>query len=239
MKKHLLFVAFVSITSLMSCDIGGETVDGNGILKSEVRSVGEMTKIKLVGQLDVFVMQGSPGIKVEGDENILPYVETRVDNGWLEIKTKEHVNIQSHNPVKVYVTTRGISDLKVAGSGNITCDKKFSSGNNMSFSITGSGNITADINAPAVDADITGSGNLYIKGETRNADISVTGSGNYESPNLKAENAAVKISGSGNASLFADMDLKATITGSGDIKYSGNAEVEKHIAGSGSVIKVP
>lgn len=137
MRKYLLFVAFVAIASFMSCDIGGERVDGNGNLKSEVRSMGELTKIKVLGGLDVFVEQGSPGIKAEGDENILQYIETKVDNGWLEIKTKEHFNINSKNPVKVYVTTRGISDLKVTGSGNITCDKKFSSGSNMTFSVTG------------------------------------------------------------------------------------------------------
>ncbi|MEJ7679455.1 MAG: DUF2807 domain-containing protein [Segetibacter sp.] len=62
----------------------------------------------------------------------------------------------------------------------------------------------------------------------------VTGSGNYDSPNLKAENANVKILGSGDASLFAEVNLEASIAGSGDIKYRGNAAVKKDVAGSGS-----
>lgn len=239
MKKNIFYIAFIIAVSFTCCNFGGETVNGNGNLKNETRSVGNTSKIKVIGGMDVFIEPGLPAVKVQGDENILRYVETRIDDGWLEIKTRDHVNIHSVNPVKVYITASEINALKVTGSGNITCNNKFSSGRDMSFSITGSGNITAAVNTPGVNASITGSGNMYIKGETRNADINITGSGNYNSPDLKAENAAVKISGSGDANLFADVNLKASIAGSGGIKYTGDAAVDKHIAGSGTIIKVP
>lgn len=241
MKTSLFYLAFLAVasSSLCSCDFNSETIDGNGNIKNEARDLGNIKKINLMGDMDVYVDQGTSAVKVEGDENILRYVETSVHDGWLVIKTRDHFNIHSSNPVKVYVTTPDLSNLKVNGSGNIISDHKFSSDDNMSFGITGSGNITANVNAPAVNADITGSGNMLIKGETRNAKINITGSGNYDGPELKAENAEVQISGSGDASLFADGDLKATIAGSGDVKYKGNAAVHSHIAGSGSVQKVP
>ena len=212
---------------------------GNGKLKSETRSAANTDKLDVMGAMNVFVEQGSPSIRVEGDENILQYIETRTDNDWLEIKTRDHINVRSKNPIRVYVSTPDISALKVTGSGNLTFNNKFSSHNNLSFGVTGSGNIYGNINTPAVNANITGSGNMYLKGETRNVDIQVTGSGNYDSPGLKAENAKVKIMGSGDVNLFADASLNASIAGSGDVKYSGNARVDKSIAGSGSVIKVP
>ncbi len=237
MKKSLLCVLCIITIFYISCGFNGETVNGNGNRKSETRYPGNATKINLIGGMDVFVDEGAPAVKVEGDENILQFIETAVNNDWLEIKTRDQINIHSSNPVKVYITTPDISALKVNGSGNITCNNKFASRNNTSFSITGSGNITANVNSPAVNASITGSGNMYLKGETRNVDIHITGSGNYNSPDLKAENAFVKISGSGDANLFADVGLKASISGSGDIKYRGKAAVNKSIAGSGSVVK--
>lgn len=238
MKKSCLYALYITALFNMSCDFNAETVNGNGNRKSETRHISNTTKINLVGGMDVVVEEGAPAIKVEGDENILQFIETEVNNDWLEIKTRDHINIRSSNPVKVYITTPDIVALKVNGSGNITCNNKFASRNNISFSITGSGNITANVHSPAVNARITGSGNMYIKGETRNVDIRITGSGNYDSPDLKAENAFVKISGSGDANLFADVNLKASITGSGDIKYRGKANVNKSISGSGSVVKV-
>ena len=99
-------------------------------------------------------------------------------------------------------------------------------------------NIKTEVNAPKVEADITGSGNLDIAGETRDVDIRVTGSGNYDGPELKAESAVVKVTGSGDVRLFADGSLKATISGSGDIRYKGNPTIDKHIAGSGTIRKM-
>lgn len=237
MRKVIAYAACIAAVFFSSCDFNGETVDGNGNRKTENRHTANTTKINVRGGMDVFVDKGSPAVKVEGDENILQYVEAVDDGDWLEIRTRDNINIHSSNPVKVYVTTPEITDIKVNGSGNITFNDKFSSSNNTSFHITGSGNIRADINSPAVSAGITGSGNMYIKGETRNVDIKITGSGNYDSPDLKAENANVKISGSGDAKLFADADLKASIAGSGNIKYKGNAAVHQNISGSGSIIK--
>jgi len=239
MRNSLIYTASIAIISFASCDFAGHTVNGNGNLKRETRDIGNASKINVIGGMDVFLDQGAPSVKVEGDENVLQYIETRVDDDWLDIKTRDHINIHSSHPLKVYVTLPEINALKVTGSGNLTCNSKFSSQNNVSFGITGSGNIMADINSPAVKADITGSGNMYIKGETRNVDIQVTGSGNYDSPDLKAENANVKILGSGDASLYAETNLKASIAGSGDIKYRGNAIIDKNIAGSGSVKKIP
>lgn len=53
---------------------------------------------------------------------------------------------------------------------------------------------------------------------------------------LFAENTAVKVSGSGNANVFASVNLDAKVSGSGNIFYSGNPtspQIQK--SGSGSI----
>ncbi|MCW3109608.1 MAG: hypothetical protein JWQ09_4114 [Segetibacter sp.] len=235
MRKGLFFSAFIAAMVLTSCIDMGERVDGSGNIKTENRQVNKAEKIKVSGDMDVYIDQGPASVKVEADDNILQYIETVMDDNWLEIRTRDNVNINTSKPVKVYVTTPDIRDLKVSGSGNIKCNQKFSTNNNTSFDITGSGDITAAINAPKVEAHISGSGNLHISGETKDVEIHISGSGNYDGPELKAENAEVSIAGSGDADLFADERLKASIAGSGNVKYKGNATVDSHIAGSGSV----
>ncbi|MDQ6813057.1 MAG: DUF2807 domain-containing protein [Bacteroidota bacterium] len=236
MKIGLFYLAMLALL-LSSCVDMGERIKGNGNIKSENRTVGKAEKIKVAGDMDVYIDQGPTSVKVEGDENILRYIETLSNDEWFEIRTKDNVNISTEKPVKVYVTTPNITDLKITGSGNITCNQKFSTDNNTSFNITGSGDIITAINAPKVEAHISGSGNLHISGETKNVEIHISGSGNYDGPDLKAENADVSIAGSGDAELFADNKLKASVAGSGNVKYKGNATVDSHIAGSGSVTK--
>lgn len=238
MKKVIFFAACIAALHFASCIDLGERVDGSGNIKTEDRKVSKAEKIKVSGDMDVYVDQGPTAVKVEGDDNVLEYIETAVDDDWLEIRTREHMNIHTSKPVKVYVTTPEVSALKVTGSGNIKCNQKFSTNNNSSFEITGSGDITVAINAPKVEAHISGSGNLHISGETKDVEVHILGSGNYDGPELKAENADVSIAGSGDADLFADEKLKASVAGSGNVKYKGNATVDSHIAGSGSVSKI-
>jgi hypothetical protein len=237
MKKVLLNLALIASIVVSSCDVTGERIDGNGNVTTITREVNNAEKIKVSGALDVFVNAGAPSVRIEADENIIQYVETITNDNWLEIKTRDNINIHTSNTIKVYVTTPSITDINVNGSGNIVCNGKFSGNEDMKFNVTGSGDIRIDVNAPKVEADITGSGNLHVSGETRNLDVDVTGSGNYDGPGLKAENAVAKISGSGDISLFADNNLKAHINGSGNVKYRGNPTVDSHIAGSGAVVK--
>lgn len=237
MKKGLSYAAFIVVILFTSCFDMGERVDGSGNITSENRQVSKAEKIKVAGDMDVYIEQGPTSVKVEGDDNILQYIETIVDDNWLEIRTREHFNIHTSKPVKVYVTTPAITDLRLTGSGNIVSNPKFSTDENTSFDISGSGDISAAINAPRVEAHISGSGNLHISGETKDVEIHISGSGNYDGAGLKAENAEVSIAGSGDANLFADNRLKASIAGSGNVKYKGNATVDSHIAGSGAVLK--
>jgi hypothetical protein len=235
MSLRFFYLIFFAIIAFSSCIDIGERVDGNGNIRSENRKISEARRIKVAGDMNVFIEKGPVSLKVEGDDNLLEYLITEFNNNWLEIRTRDNVNLHSSKPIKVYVTTPEIIELKVSGSGNIKSNPKFSTDRNTSFDISGSGDITAAINAPKVESHISGSGNLHISGETKDVEIHISGSGNYDGPGLKAENASVNIAGSGDANLFADDKLKASIAGSGNIKYKGNATVESHIAGSGSV----
>ena len=239
MRKIFSFTVIIAAAFFTSCINMGERVNGNGKMRTENRQVGKTDNIRVLGDIDVFLSQGPTSVKVEADDNILPYVETKADGDWLEIKTRDNINVNTNSPIKVYVTTPDIAGVETTGSGDINFDKKFACANNVSFHITGSGDVVADLNAPKIDAHISGSGNLHIKGETRDADIHIAGSGSYDAPDLKTENASVSIAGSGDADLFAEVSLKASIAGSGNIKYRGNAAVDKSIAGSGTISKLP
>lgn len=213
----------------------GKRVVGNGNLESETRNISRATKIKVLGSMEVILDSGATAVRVEADENLLPYIITDVDNNWLELRMKNNISYNTKNTMRVYITTPTITHLKLSGSGNVSSEKKFWSKQPIHFDIAGSGDIDINVNTPKVDADIAGSGNLNITGETRDVDVSIAGSGNYKGIDLKAENANIKIAGSGDAMVFADVKMNARIMGSGNVKYRGNATIDQKILGSGVV----
>ena len=227
------------LITLFSCKFGGRKIDGNGRVATEKRAAGSLSKVKVAGEINVVIDNGLAGIRVEADENLIPYIVTETDGDWFKIRVKDEANLQAAKIPTVYISTPAISSIKVTGNSEILANGKFSSMEQMDFDIAGSGSITIEVNAPAVETEISGSGSLHISGETRTAKVEITGSGNYDGISLKAENADVSISGSGEAIVFAETALKASIAGSGNIKYKGSAAVDKKVSGSGEVVKIP
>lgn len=238
MRKQL-FAAAIAVTAftITGCDfINVETIRGNGNVTTENRNVSVTSRISSHGSFDVAIIHGSsPSVKVEADANLLPYILTDVEDGRLEIHTKDHVGLSSDHKIKVYVTTDKIDEISLSGSGNVTSDSKLESNGHMKFSISGSGDINLEINAPSVESSISGSGNIDLTGETKDSKITITGDGDYKAGNLQAENAEVHITGSGNVHLAASVKLEVHITGSGDVAYKGSPTIEQHITGSGNI----
>ena len=240
MKKCL--IGFILSTSLLSsCNLMNyETIKGNGSASSEERNIGQAVHIKSLGSFDVKLIKGSTSIvKIEADANLIPYIITEEKDGYLVLKTKNHISLTSPNPIRVYITTEKLEELEVAGSSDITGEGKFIGGDHLKLSIAGSGSITLSVNTPTIEASIAGSGDINLTGETKDAKVDIAGDGNYKSEMLKAENVSVKIAGSGDVRLFASNTLNVNIMGSGDIYYKGNPIISKHIAGSGAIRPLP
>jgi hypothetical protein len=231
-------IGVACIFAFSACLFRGETIQGNGNMTTESRDVGNVSKIKSSGSLDVVLIQGPSSILLEADENLLAYLVTKNEDGWLQVHWKDNVNIESTNTVKVTITMPMFKALGATGSGSIISDGKLTSDHNMEVKSSGSGSIQIAVNAPEITAQVTGSGNMQISGETRNVSVTVTGSGRYDGENLKAENAKAKVTGSGDALVFADETINAKITGSGSLNYAGRATVHSVITGSGTIKKI-
>lgn len=229
-----LFTAILCSIVLYSCD----SIKGSGNIITETRTVNQFNGVKSSGSIAVEVMNGQVQlVKVEADDNIMPYVITKVEDGILNVHLKHNMSYTDIN-AKVYVSAPLLSRLLVSGSGSITTATTLSSPELIELNVSGSGEMEASVDAPNVIAEVSGSGNLKLQGRTKDFDCSVSGSGDIKSKKLLSENTNVSVGGSGNAEVFASVNLVAKVSGSGNINYSGNPSsplIEK--SGSGSVQK--
>ena len=239
MKRILYLLALVAIMC-SSCNwMGFRRIKGNGIISTESRNINRAENIKLAGSYDVEITQGPvTSVKVEADENIIPYIITREEGGYLVIKSRNNYSFSSEHAIKIYITTNRLEKLHLAGSGNIIGKNKFTGGNKLELKIAGSGDIKMEVNTPDIEADIAGSGSMTLSGETKNERIKISGVGDFNADQLKAESANIKIAGSGNVKIFADMNLDVSIAGVGSVYYKGSPSIKQHIAGSGEVKKI-
>ena len=237
--RNIFFFVLLASVFLSSCRfVTGKRVRGNGNVKTEQRSVGNFNGVSSHGSFNVYVSSGEQSVKIEAEENLLPYIDTYVDGTTLHVETKEDFWIRPSRGVKIFVSAPDFASIHSYGSGDIIGQSKIIDSSRLELGVSGSANIKMDLEAPEVDAEISGSGDIDLAGQTKSFKSQINGSGNVRAMALQSENATVKIYGSGDADVFASLKLDVHVAGSGDVRYKGNAQVSSNINGSGSVRKV-
>ena len=238
MKKILLALfTLISICSFAQW----ETIKGSGNVTKETREVSGFHGVTLSGNMSVQLAYGtSNSITVEGDDNLLPYIETKVEDGILQVKNKTRTSLKTKSKLMVYVSITKITELKVSGSGNIIGAGDFSNDGKTDVSVSGSGNINVELDSfSETKIAISGSGNVTLKGKsTNNIEATISGSGNIDCSDIECNDVFAHVSGSGNIKVFANKSIDAKVSGSGNIYYKGSAtSLNLKSSGSGKIIK--
>jgi len=238
MKKLFGFL-FILLVVFSSCRfITGQRIRGNGNVRTETRSPGSFKSLASHGSFDVFVSSGEQAVKIEAEENLLPYIETYVEGYTLHVETKDNYWLSPGHKVKIFVSSPDYESIRSYGSGDIIGESKITNSSKLELGVNGSANIKMDVDAPEINTETNGSGDIFLRGETKSFEGEIHGSGNIKALDLKSGDATIKIYGSGDADVFADGKLDVHVAGSGDVTYKGNAQVSSSIAGSGRVKKV-
>lgn len=236
MKKSLLLLALLCFT--VSFSQKNKKIKGNEKITTITRTTSEYEGISVSGSFDVKLISGKEGnITIKGDENLLEFIITEVNNGKLSVYFEKNKNIQYNynSSIEITIPFEKINQLTFTGSGNLTNNDLIKT-DNLDFSMSGSGNVSFNSETNSLKISKSGSGNLNAKGTTTSIDVNSAGSGNANLLDLKSENATVSQSGSGSTKVYCSKILNAQTVGSGNIQYAGNPEkVSKNSTGSGSI----
>ncbi len=218
---------------------GGEHVRGSGRVTTEARAVGHFSGVamSLPGSVELRI-GGSEGVTIETDDNLLPLIETVVENGTLKIRpARRNLDLETRR-MKIVVQARAVDHLALGGSGSIESDPL--RGSKVRIDIGGSGNVAVkSIDSDALSVVLGGSGDLKVAGgAARKLSLSIAGSGDVDLGRLQSADASVNIAGSGNAKVAVRDQLSVTIAGSGDVEYYGDPKVSKTSFGSGSANRI-
>lgn len=238
-KKLLTLLLLATITLTTNAQNWfSSKVKGNGNIITEKRTTSNYNGIRSSGSFHVLLVNGKEGeITLKGEENILPLIETIIENNTLKIRFQKNTNVRTTKKVIITVPVTDIETITLAGSGNIE-SKNVLKGENIITKLSGSGSINLVANTKEINAEITGSGNINLEGTAVHFNTKITGSGDVKAYELQAEEVQIKITGSGSVKANVSKRIAAKITGSGNVYYQGNPKyVNSKTTGSGSIIK--
>ena len=211
MNKSTISILAAFSISLSGCDWVG--IGGNGHIRTDQRAISEFTEIAASGGLRIEWHSGTPAFSITTDENLLPYVENRISDNVLRLRTRER--LRPTHGIKVIVSSRSLNGADLSGAVDLIA--KQVSGPKFYLQSRGASDVTVDGNVDQLLADMTGASDLKAKG-------------------LQAKTVEISTTGAASAYVSATDTLRVSITGAGDVTYYGNPKtIEKHVTGAGSI----
>lgn len=237
MRHYLLGgLALLAALFLLTGCAGLRTIRGTGDIAAETREVSDFSALNLAGIGTVIVTFGDEeALRIEAEDNLLPYLESGVEGGTLTLGIREEANIVPTQGIFYYLTVRDLEEVTISGLGNI--DLPQLEGTRVAINVTGGGDINVEeLQAEDLEIVISGLGDLTIgAGEVQTTDILISGGGNYNARELASDEVDVQITGLGSANVWARDQLDAAISGGGSVRYVGRPQVTKSISGLGEV----
>ncbi len=221
-------------------ELGG-AVAGSGVVETESRQVSEFDSIVVQYPAKIIIQQGeSESITIQADDNLLPQLETQVRDGTLYFESSENnwgERVSSTEPVLVTITVVELGQVQIPAAGTILIDSLKT--DSLEISISGAGDVTLQyLDAGSLVFGLSGAGSVDAEGVVDTLQLRISGLGSFNGGDLRSQDAEVRISGAGSATVWVEDELDANISGAGSIDYYGSPEVSKRISGVGSVSKI-
>jgi len=233
MQIKRIFLLIVIAFALNSCI---NTIDGNGEVTKEQRSVSSFNKIDISGGYEVLINQGNEErLELEVDENLLEHIETKVKNNTLYISSDKPIGNASS--LKLYITVVEVDDIDVSGAIELK-NKGTYKAENLEIDVSGAADINLDLDVENLEMDMSGASETTLSGKANNFEIEISGAGELEAKKMKTRNTTIDISGAGNAIVHVKKSLNVSVSGAGSVRYKGNPKIKKDISGAGSIKKI-
>ena len=231
--RHSLYVCALFGGGAVAWSVTQPAAEGSGKSATELRPAGDVTEVVLSGTGDVVVTQGpAPRVTVTADDNLLPLLATETKGRRLHLRAT--AAIRPKTKIVYTVVLPRLEAVTVSGAGNVTVERRTDEA--LKVKLSGAGTATLrDVTYQTLALDLSGAGKATAAGSTTRATLKLSGAGKVDAAGLKVNAADVNISGAGQATVWAEAELKTRLSGAGTVKYKGSPNIEQKVSGAGRV----
>jgi hypothetical protein len=231
------YMAFESMFSDINIDGGPrQQVTGSGKVITQDRTVSGFSRVSMEIPGSLEIQQGaSEALSVTGQENVLAVLVTEVHGDTLSIRYQPRTEVRTTQALQLRLTVKDFTGLEVSSLGQVTV--KPVKAHNFHLALSSTGSITMQqLQADKIDAELSSSGQITLKGSASQLDVQVSSSGPFQAGDLKVQQATVRLSSSGEVTVWVTDLLRVNISSSGNVSYYGSPTVDQSITSSGKVI---
>ena len=228
------------VVSLTACnfDLHLGQVDGNGNVTTEERPVdSDFDQVKGSAGIDVYLTEGDElKIVVEADDNLIPLIETKIQDGKLKITTTE--SIGRAKAKKVHVTYKTLTAVYASSGADVIGNSVIKS-EILTLDCSSGADLEVDIIAKEVYADVSSGAEMKISGRAVNLTASASSGSDLKAKDLEVKSCKARASSGADIVVNVKEEIDGTASSGGDIRYYGDpTAVRVKDGASGSIRKM-
>ncbi|MGQ8337311.1 head GIN domain-containing protein [Sunxiuqinia sp. A32] len=237
MKKRLFhpFIAFLTITLLLTSCFLGPSIKGNGDVERQKRNLDNFSRIKTSNGLEVYLIPDTKTFAViEADENLHNIIETEISGDVLKIYT--HERIRWAKKKKVFVHYEQLEQLHSTTGSLVYTDGVLKSRDIELSANTGSQQ-SIELSCKYIDAKTSSGSHITLAGKAENAKLKASSGAHLKGSELLTKNCDADVSSGAHIYIKVDEDFNGEASSGGQIYYSGTPKNVKINTSSGGEIR--
>lgn len=224
--KNIIYILLIGCT-FVSCGKDSSCLKSTGKKSVDFRQITpEIEHIILKNDIDLVITQDSvASVRIEGGENVLPFIRIRQKGNTLEIKDDNKCNfLRSYKKeITVFLSLPNLRSIDYTGHGNITSANLLKVDSLTFETRNGTGSINLMIEAKKIDfLQHTGPSDITLLGKADDIFLYSGAGGWYFCKNLVGKKVHLNHNGTGDMIITATETLLVELTSIGNIDYYGN-----------------
>jgi len=202
-------------------DPNAKLTKGKGPVISEERSLPAIEKIIVGNGMHLVLSNDNNGtFRIEAQENILPLINSSVNDGELVLSLTS--SLQTREGIKVYMSAGQVNQI-IAKEGSFLEIPDGLNNHSLDLLVTSGSNGNCHLNLKDLKCHVKNGSNLTLEGSVqKEAEIFVTSASNFRGKKFKGEECAVTVSNASNCILHVGSALYANVEGVSNLSYYGN-----------------
>ncbi len=238
--KTLHYIGLIFLVLVFSSWTMKKEIKGSGKSLKEQRKVTSFEGIRVNNGIHVFLSQGNEeSVEVESDDNIIPYIQTKVQDKILHITLKG--NEQIHNfspklPINVYVTLKNLREIKAHSASAVKGQSVFHT-ENLELGVKSAARLELEIEAETIELEISSAANVTLTGNAHSIKADLSGASRLNASDLESLKAEIDASGASVATIKVKDELQYDVSGAAKLTYNGNPRIYKSEVSSAGIVK--
>lgn len=227
MKTNRLYklIAIFSII-LSSCSVDNIRVTNNDVVTLRTVNITDFNAVEIANGFNAYITfsDSEESIEIEANDNLHDFIIARKEDNKLVVRIKNNVKIKGKETLKVYITTKSITDFYVAADSKIVLENTLIE-DSAKIKVTAdsffSGEILAEYIELKVSADAKADlyGNVGILNANLSADASLSDFG------LHVEDLKMKMAADSDANITVTNTIDIEATADCTLRYKGDATI--------------